>query len=42
MSKVKVKVTKNMKFSDWAITFEPDVIETSGWLHVVPYRKPHL
>ena len=30
MSKVKVKVTKNMKYTDWAVTFEPDVIETSG------------
>ena len=21
---------KNMKYTDWAVTFEPDVIETSG------------
>ena len=42
MSKFKVKVTKNMKLSDWAVTFEPDVVETSGWLHVVAYWKPHL
>ena len=38
----KVKVTKNMKCTDWAVTFEPDVIETSGWLHFVPYWKSHL
>ena len=33
----KVKVTKNMKLSDWAVTFKPDVVETSGWLHVVHF-----
>ena len=28
--------------TDWAVTFEPDVVETSGWLHFVPYWKSHL
>ena len=37
MSKVKVKVTKNMKCTDCAVTFESDVVETSGWLHLDPY-----
>ena len=30
-----------MKITVSAITFEPDVEETSGWLHVVPSQKPH-
>ena len=42
MSKVKVRVTKNMKCTDWAVTFEPDVIETSGWLHFSPYWQSHF
>ena len=29
-SKVKVKVTENTKTTIWAITFEPEVLETSG------------
>ena len=29
-SKVKVKVTENTKTTIWAITFEPEVVETSG------------
>ena len=37
MSKVNVKVTKNMKCTDHdcAVTFASDVVETSGWLHFV-------
>ena len=35
-SKVKVKVSKNMKTTVWARTFEPEVVETSGWLQNVP------
>ena len=31
MSKVKVKVTENTKTTIWAITFEPEVVEISGW-----------
>ena len=30
-SKVKVKVTENTKTTIWAITFEPEAVETSGW-----------
>ena len=37
-SKVKVKVTKIMKTTVWDITFEPDVVETSGWFQNVPDR----
>ena len=47
-SKVKVKVTENMKTTIWAITFEPEVVETSGWFQNVPCqniyqkcRSPH-
>ena len=29
-SNVKVKVTENTKTTIWAITFEPEVVETSG------------
>ena len=29
-SKVKIKVTENTKTTIWAITFEPEVVETSG------------
>ena len=36
-SRSKVQVTKNMKLTDCAVTFEPDVVETSGCWHVVPY-----
>ena len=32
---------KNMKTTFWVITFESDVVETSGWSENVPYRKPH-
>ena len=35
-SKVKVKVTENTKTTIWAITFEPEVVETSGWFQNVP------
>ena len=41
--KVKVKVTKNMKITVWAIDFELNVVQTfwcrSGWLYVVLYMK---
>ena len=47
-SKVKVKVTENTKTTIWAITFEPEVVETSGWFQNVPCqniyqkcRSPH-
>ena len=30
-----------MKTTIWVITFESDVVETSGWSQNVPYRKPH-
>ena len=32
---------KTMKTTIWVITFESDVVETSGWSQNVPYRKPH-
>ena len=35
MSKVKIKVIKNIKTTAWDITFEPEVVETSGWLQDV-------
>ena len=48
MSKVKVKVTENTKTTIWAITSEPEVVETSGWFQNVPCqniyqkcRSPH-
>ena len=48
MSKVKVKVTENTKTTIWAITSEPEVVETSGWFQDVPCqniyqkcRSPH-
>ena len=31
----KVKVIKNIKTTLWAINFEPEVVETSGWLQNV-------
>ena len=34
-SKVTVKVIKNIKTTVWTITFESDVLETSGWLQNV-------
>ena len=40
--KIKVKVTTFVKIALWAITFEPEVGETSGWLENVPYRIPLL
>ena len=47
-SKVKVKVTENTKTTMWAITSEPEVVETSGWFQNVPCqniyqkcRSPH-
>ena len=47
-SKVKVKVTENTKTTLWAITSEPEVVETSGWFQNVPCqniyqkcRSPH-
>ena len=47
-SKVKVKVTEYTKTTIWAITFEPEVVETSGWFENVPCpntyqkcRSPH-
>ena len=46
--KVKVKVTENTKTTIWAITSEPEVVETSGWFQNVPCqniyqkcRSPH-
>ena len=48
MSKVKVKVIENTKTTIWAITSEPEVVETSGWFQNVPCqninqkcRSPH-
>ena len=48
MSKVKVKVTENTKTTMWAITSEPEVVDTSGWFQNVPCqniyqkcRSPH-
>ena len=39
-SKVKFKVTENKKKNTiWAITFEPEVVETSGWFQNV--QSPH-
>ena len=38
--KSKVKITENMKTIVWAITFELDVVETSGWLQMLPMRIP--
>ena len=32
MSNVNVKVIKNITITVWAMTFEPEVVETSGWL----------
>ena len=31
-----------MKITEWATTFEPEVVETSGWLTNVPYRTAIL
>ena len=38
-SKVKVKVTENTKTTIWAITSEPEVVETSGWFQNVPCQN---
>ena len=35
----KVKVTKNKKATVWDRTFEPEVVETSGWFQNVPDRN---
>ena len=40
-SKVKVKVTENTKTTIWAITFEPEVVETSGWFQNVPCQNTY-
>ena len=40
-SKVKVKVTENTKITIWAITFEPEVVETLGWFHNVPDQNTY-
>ena len=40
--KGKVKVITFVKIRQWAITFEPEVTETSGWFQNVPYRIPFL
>ena len=47
--KVKVKVLiKDMKTTVWTITFEPEIVENSGWFQNVTgrntyqkYRGPH-
>ena len=39
MSKVKVNVTENTKTTIWAITSEPEVVETSGWFQNVPCQN---
>ena len=36
----KVKVTSNMNTTVWAITFEPEVVETSGWLQNITFLGP--
>ena len=48
-SKVKVKVTENTKTTIWAITFEQEIVGTSGWFKNVPCqnyyekcRSPHF
>ena len=38
MSRSRSNQSKTMKITVWAITFEPEVVDTSGWLHDVPYR----
>ena len=40
-SKVKVNVTENTKTTIWAIAFEPEVVETSGWLQNVPCQNTY-
>ena len=40
-SKVKVKVTENTKTTISAITFEPEVVETTGWFKNVPYQNTY-
>ena len=34
-------LSRNINGTLLALTFEPDVVETSDWLHAVPYQKPH-
>ena len=36
----KVKVTENTK-TIWAITFEPEAVETSGWFKNVPCQNTY-
>ena len=40
-SNVKVKVTENTKTTIWAITFEPEVVETSGWFQNVTCQNTY-
>ena len=40
-SEVKVKVTENTKTTIWAITFAPEVVETSGWFQNVPCQNTY-
>ena len=40
--KGKVKVITFVKIRQWAITFQLEVAETSGWLQNVPYRTALL
>ena len=40
-SKVEVKITKNIKTTVWAITLEPEVVETYDWLQNVPDQNSY-
>ena len=40
-SKVMVKVTENTKTTIGAITYEPEVVETSGWFQNVPCQNTY-
>ena len=42
MSRSRSNISRTRKISKWAITFEPEVVQTSGWLKNVPYKTALL
>ena len=41
MSRSRSNTSKTMKITFWAITLEPEVLETSGWLQNIPCRNTY-
>ena len=41
MSRSRSNTSKTMKITVWAITLEPEVVETSGWFQNIPWRNTY-